>query len=345
MKRRTFLGAGLGITATAAAAAPAAAQGQLSLSLLTDRAEVASALAERVAGMSDGRITLEVTVAGSDAAFGFLDKVSAGDADMYLTSQDAFVPRNPAFGLFSAMPGGMSASELESWILASDGGIMWDDLGAEFGVKCFMAGDDGVMPLWSRDPISGLADLASGPVGSSGLGLQLLTEMGVNETVDVLSGADLGSLVALEGLSAAQMAASGLLSTYPHMITPNAGRPSAMLSAGVNLERWSGLSETDQVLLERCIMAEHGTQRALTMHQNVAALSKAGSAIITHEMPEDIWAAQMAAANTLMVKMFDAGDLAADAADGYLYFIGDVAGWSEIGETAYFLGRKKALSQ
>jgi hypothetical protein len=43
--------------------------------------------------------------------------------------------------------------------------------------------------------------------------------------------------------------------------------------------------------------------------------------------------------------MFDAGDFAADAADAYLYYIGDVAGWSEIGETAYFLGRKEALSQ
>jgi len=343
MKRRAFLGAGLGVAATAAA--PAVAQDRTSLSLVTDRADVASALAARVAAVFDGRITLDVSVAGSDEATGFLDTVSAGNADMYLTRQDAFVLRNPAFGLFTAMPGGMSTSELESWVLVSDGRMMWDALAEEFGVRCYMAGDDGAMPLWSRTPINELADLLSGPVGSTGLGLSLLAEMGISDGVDIMSGGDLGSLVALEGFSAARMAASGLLSSFPHMTTPNAGRPSAMLAVGVNMSRWSGLSETDQFLLERCIMAEHGTQRALALHQNVVALNVAGSSITAHEMPEDIWAAQIAGANAVMARMFDAGNLAADAADSYLYFIGDVAGWSEIGETAYFLGRKEALSQ
>ncbi|MEH6740044.1 MAG: hypothetical protein V7695_16095, partial [Sulfitobacter sp.] len=210
MKRRTLLGAGLGVAAVAAV--PVAAQDQLSLSLVTDRIAAASDLSARISAMSGGRITVEVREAGSDAAPGFLDDVSGGAADMYLTSQDAFVSRNPAFGLFAAMPGGMSASELESWILVGDGQLVWDALGEEFGIKCFMAGDDGAMPVWSREPINGLAGLQSGPVGSTGLGLQLLTEMGVGTVVDVMSGADYGPLLALEGFSAAQMAASGLLS-------------------------------------------------------------------------------------------------------------------------------------
>ncbi|MEH6524230.1 hypothetical protein [Sulfitobacter sp.] len=343
MKRRTLLGAGLGVAAVAAA--PVAAQDQLSLSLVTDRIAAASDLSARISAMSGGRITVEVREADSDAAPGFLDDVSGGAADMYLTSQDAFVSRNPAFGLFAAMPGGMSASELESWILVGDGQLVWDALGEEFGIKCFMAGDDGAMPVWSREPINGLAGLQSGPVGSTGLGLQLLTEMGVGTVVDVMSGADYGPLLALEGFSAAQMAASGLLSSFPHMTTPNAGRPSATLSVGVNLSRWSSLSETDRFLIERGIIAEHGTQRALAMHNNVVTLGEVGPAVTAHEMPQDIWDAQIAAANTVLANMFDAGDFAADAADAYLYYIGDVAGWSEIGETAYFLGRKEALSQ
>jgi hypothetical protein len=92
-------------------------------------------------------------------------------------------------------------------------------------------------------------------------------------------------------------------------------------------------------------MAEHGTQRALAMHNNVQAISAAAETLITHDMPQDIWDAQIAGSNRILSAMFDAGDQAADAADAYLYFIRDVAGWSEIGETAYFLGRKEALSQ
>lgn len=344
MKRRAFLGTGLGLAA-GGAAPPAVAQGQVSLSLVTDRADVAAPLAARIAAMSGGRITVDVTSSGREAAAGFLDTVSSGDADMYLTRQDAFTGRNPAFGLFAAMPGGMTASELESWIVVADGRILWDTLSGEVGIKCFMAGDDGAMPLWSRAPITGLADLSAGPVGSTGLGLGLLTEMGIAETVDIMSGTDLDGLVALEGLSAAQMADAGLLSDYPHMTTPNAGRPSAMLSVGVNISRWSALSDVDQFVLERAIMAEHGAYRAAAMHRNVVAIREAGAAVIAHDMPQEIWEAQIAASNAVMTAMFDAGDAAADAADGYLYFIADVAGWSEIGETAYFLGRRKALTQ
>lgn len=343
MKRRTLLSAGVG--AAALAATPVVAQDRLALSLVTDRADAAASLAARLAAVSGGRISVDVQTAGSDAAPGFLDTVSGGGTDMYLTSQDAFVARNPAFGLFAAMPGGMSASELESWVLIADGRFMWDLLGEDAGIKGFMAGDDGAMPLWSRSPISGLSDLTSGRVGSTGLGLKALAEMGVTDTADIRAGADISSLTALEGLSATQMAQAGLLDAFPHMTTPNAGRPSAMLSVGVNLSRWSALSEADQLLIERCITAEHGTQRAKALHNNVVSLANAGSSVTAREMPQDIWDAQIAAANTVLAQMFDAGDLAADTADAYLYFIGDVAGWSEIGETAYFLGRKRALSQ
>ncbi|KEJ87854.1 hypothetical protein [Sulfitobacter donghicola] len=343
MKRRTLLGAGLGVATVAAA--PATAQETLSLSLITDRPQAAAGIAARIAAMSDGRITIDVQTAGADSAASFLDTVSGGAVDIYLTSQDAFVARNPAFGLFSAHPGGMSTSELESWIIVSDGRFMWDLLGDEFGIKSFMAGDEGAMPLWSRAPITSLDDLKSGPVGSTGLGLQLLKEMGVTEVVDVMSASDLGSLVALEGLNAAQMVASGLAATFPHMTTPNAARPSAALSLGINMQRWTGLSEADQLLIERCIMAEHGVHRALALHENALALNNEAAGIVPHEMPQDIWDAQIAAANVVMASMFDAGDIAADTADAYLYFISDVAEWSEIGETAYFLGRKEALSQ
>ncbi|MCX7560689.1 hypothetical protein OS190_14010 [Sulfitobacter sp. F26204] len=343
MKRRTFLGSGLGVTTVAAV--PAVAQDSLSFSLVTDRAAAATTLAARMAAMSDGRIIFEVKAAGTEAAPGFLDSVASGEADLFLTSQDAFVARNPAFGLFSSMPGGMSASELESWIMVADGRMMWDALGEEFGIKSFSAGDDGAMPLWSREPINGLADLSSGPVGSTGLGLQLLNELGIGDVVDVMSGLDFKNLVAFDGFTPSQMAASGLLSSFPHMTTPNAGRPSATLGVGINLSRWTALPEADQFLIERCIMAEHGTQRALALHNNVLALNENASVIIEHETAQDVWDAQIAGANAILSKMFDAGDLAADAADAYLYFINDVAGWSAIGETAYFLGRKEALSQ
>ena len=342
MKRRTLLGGG--VAAATVVATPAISQSGISLSLLTDRGDAASSLANRISAVSGGRISVNVTTATASDAPGFLDQVSSGGSDMYLTSTDAFVSRNPAFGLFAAMPGGMSPSELESWITIGDGRFMLDLLGEEFGIKAFMAGDDGAMPMWARSPVTGLSDIQSGGVASTGLGLQVLSDMGVQNVVDVFSGGDLSSVSSIEGLSVSQMAQSGLLGAFPHMVTPNAGRPSAMVGAGVNLSKWSSLSDADRLLIERCIMAEHGVQRGLALHNNVVALSDAGAAITAQEMPQDVWDAQIGSANNVLSQMFDAGDIAADSADAYLFFIGDVAGWSEIGETAYFLGRKQALT-
>ena len=92
-------------------------------------------------------------------------------------------------------------------------------------------------------------------------------------------------------------------------------------------------------------MAEHGVQRLEGLHTNVSALAQAGDGVTSHSMPGDIWDAQLAAASGLISGMFDAGDLSADCADAYLFYISDVAKWSEIGETAYFLGRKQVLAQ
>ncbi len=344
MKRRTLLGTGLGVMAVAGTTAHA--QSAVALTLVTDRPAAAQALADRVARTSGGTIQITVQTAPASDAAGFLSTVSSGGADMYLSAEEAFVDTNAAFGIFSSMPGGMSPSELESWVLVADGRFMWDILGEEYGIKSFMAGDDGPMPIWSKAPLSGAGDLTGSKVGSVGLGVNVMRAMGASDVSDIrISGVDVASLDAFEGLNVAQMAAAGLLGTFPHMTTPNAGRPASALSVGFNLGTWDALSETDQLLLDRCIMAEHGLNRAKAMHDSATALQAAGNAVTSHEMPQDIWNAQITASNATMLEIIESGDLGADVGDAYLYFIGDVAGWSEIGETAFFLGRKGALSQ
>ncbi|MEL6682470.1 MAG: hypothetical protein AAFQ09_07470 [Pseudomonadota bacterium] len=344
MKRRTLLGTGLG--AMVVAGAPARAQSAVTLTLITDRADKALALADRVARTSEGALQINVEAPTGTGAGTFLASVSAGDADMYLSAEEAFVDANAAFGIFSSMPGGMSPSELESWIKVADGRFMWDILGEEYGVKCFMAGDDGPMPIWSKSPLTSAADLTGGKVGSVGLGGNIMRAMGVGDVSDIRAGGvDLASLDAFDGLNVAQMAEAGLLDTFPHMTSPNAGRPSSALSVGFNIGVWNTLSNNDKILIERCIMAEHSINRMKAMHDSASALQAASASVTSNIMPQDIWTAQLAAANGTMLEIIESGNLGADIGDAYLYFISDVAGWSEIGETAFFLGRKGALTQ
>ena len=344
MKRRTLFGAGLGTMAVAGTRTQA--QSVPTLTLLTDRTTAAQSLADRVARTSGGTIQINVQEKPSTDASTFLSTVSSGGADMYLSAEEAFVGTDPIFGIFSSMPGGMSSSELEAWILVADGRYMWDIVGEEYGVKGFMVGDDSALPIWSKAPLTDVGGLNGAQVGSVGIGTKIMRAMGATTVSDIrFDSVDFAALDAFDGLSAAQMDAAGLLEVFPHMTTPNAGRSASMLSVGFNLSFWDGLSEADQFLLERCIMAEHGMNRAKSIHDNALALQKAGSGVSTHEMPQDIWNAQIQASNAVMSEIIDSGDLGADVGDAYLYFIGDVARWSEIGETAFFLGRKEALSR
>ncbi len=344
MKRRTLLGTGLG--AMVVAGQTAQAQAALTLSLVTDRPDAGRALAARLAAVSGGAIEISITESPSTEAAGFLDTVATGGADMYLSATEAFVGTNAAFGIFSAMPGGMSPSELEGWMSAGDGRFLLDLLGEEYGVKAFMIGDDGPLPLWSKAPLTGLGDLTGAAAGSIGLGVSAMRAMGIGNVVDIRAEAvDLASLDVLEGLSVAQMDAQGLLATFPHMTTPNAGRPSAALSLGINLAVWNALSDAQKSLVDRCITAEHGVSRSLAMHQSAMALQAAGDAITRHDMPAEIWDAQIAASNSVMSEIFGSDTSAADVADGYMFFIGDVAVWSEIGEAAFVLARKGAIAQ
>ncbi len=343
MKRRTLLGTGLG--AMVVSGTTATAQSAAVMSMITDRPAAARSLADRVSRVSGGRIQIDVQQAPSAQSAGFLSTVSSGGADMYMAAEEAFVDTNAAFGIFSSMPGGMSSSELESWILVADGRFMWDILGEEYGVKSFMAGDDGALPIWSRAPLNSVADLATGRVGSVGLGKNVMQAIGASDVIDIRADdVDLSTLTAFEGLNVTQMADAGLLDIFSHMTAPSAGRPTSALSVGFNLSKWNGLSDADRLILERCIMAEHGRNRNQALHDSVVALRDAPG-VTTHEMPQDIWDAQVAASTETMFEIIDSGDLGADIGDAYLYFIGDVAGWSEIGEAAYFAGRKQALSR
>ncbi len=344
MKRRTLLGTGLG--AMVVAGTPVQAQSATVLRLISDRPAAAQAFAERVTRISGGSLRIEVQSASATDPAGFLATVSDGATDMYLSAEEAFVGTDAAFGIFSSMPGGMSPSELESWILVADGRFIWDILGEAYGVKSFLIGDDGPMPIWSKVPLSGADDLLNGRVGSVGLGVNVMRAMGAADIVDMRANAvDVASLDAFEGLSVAQMAEAGLLPRFPHMTTANAGRPTSSLSVGFNLAVWDGLSESDQLLLESCMMAQHGDHRSKSLHDSAFALQAAGGDITSHEIPQDIWNAQITASNTVMLEIIESGDLGADVGDAYLYFIGDVARWSEIGESAFFLGRKGALSK
>lgn len=342
MTRRNFLKQSIGGAAIVSIATPAVAQSATTLRLLSTDEQAATTLSDLISTTTGGAMTVETTLVPMAEAETLLDRVANGDADMCLTGLDRFLSKNLAFGLFSSMPFGMSTSELEGWLHASDGADMLDILGSDSGVSFRFAGDTGTKPMWTKQPLTDVASLQGLAVGSAGLGIVNLQQIGVQSVADIHDPAtDLNSLDVIDGMSVVEMEQNGLLGAFTQVTLSNPNTPSGVLTLAIANSAFDGLNETQQLLLERACSASLALGRAKRFHDDATSMAALGDAVTATEMPDDIWRSLSDGAQAVLGTIFEEGDVQATVVDAYVYFLTDIAGWSEIGEAAFFTGRKR----
>src|SRR5262245_32290008 len=188
-RRREMLQWGTAAVATAGSLpAPAIAQGIKELKMATSWTtelqpgwgESADRLAQSSTAMSDNR--LKVTVYPANAlvrAFEVFDAVSAGAVDMYHAADNYFGSKAPALDLFSAVPYGMTADELNAWIQFGGGQGLYDEVDAPFNIKPLFCMNTGVqMGGWFTKEVNTAADFKGLRYRMPGLGAQVLRRMG-----------------------------------------------------------------------------------------------------------------------------------------------------------------------
>ena len=145
-RRRDILaGAGL-LSVAAGLPAPAIAQGIRQLKMVTDWPQAlpglqASAVrfAQTVGAASGGRINIEVFPAGTLVRpFETFDAVGAGVADMYQTYEGYFEQKSPTLHFFTALPFGLTPTELFASVRYGGGQELWDALNGQFNVKSLL---------------------------------------------------------------------------------------------------------------------------------------------------------------------------------------------------------------
>src|SRR5690606_36960161 len=151
LSRRTLLTSGA--AGAAVLAAPAVARAQpISWRMVTSWARnlpgpgvTAQRLAERIAAMSDGRLTVTLYSAGElVSGLEVLGAVGGSVAQMGHTASFFWTGKMPAAAFFTTVPFGLTPGEHVAWIEHGGGQALWDELYAPFGVKPFMAGNSGM---------------------------------------------------------------------------------------------------------------------------------------------------------------------------------------------------------
>ena len=358
-QRRNFLlSTAAAITAAGGLPAPAIAQGIKELKLVTSWPKnspglqtSANRLAQSINAMSDGR--LKVTVYPADSlvrAFEVFDAVSAGAVDMYHTDEVYFQNKTPALNFFAAIPYGLSADELCSWVNFGGGQALWDEVDAQFNIKPLMATNTGVqMGGWFNKEINSPVDYKGLRYRMPELGAEVLRRMGA--TVVTTPGGEIATALKSGAIDAAEWIGpwmdTALGSTKRLIITiTRASTTRHNFTLGVNKSLWDGLTPSQKALIEAAAEAEVTRSLAQFNFENVKALKG-----LRNEKRVKILRF-----NDELIKTFGklSKEVLADRAakdpltrkvyDSYMAFLAGVMDWGELSETGYRDTRRLALS-
>jgi TRAP-type mannitol/chloroaromatic compound transport system substrate-binding protein len=188
MKRRQFLqAAGVGLAASAVAA-PAVAQTPnvkwrltaswpKSLDTLYGGCEY---FAKRVGEITDNKFQIQTFAAGEIVpGLQVLDAVGNGTVEMGNTALYYYFGKNPAFTFGTALPFGLNARQMISWLRHGDGETLINDLLKDFNCIGFAAANTGAqMGGWFRKEINSTEDLKGLKFRVGGFAGQILSKLG-----------------------------------------------------------------------------------------------------------------------------------------------------------------------
>ncbi len=253
-------------------------------------------LAERVEVMSAGRLRIRVYGAGElVGAFGVFDAVSAGVAEMGHGAAYYWRGKIPEAVFFTAVPFGMTAQEINSWLHYGGGITLWRELYERHNLYPMASGNTGVqMAGWFRRPIDSLADFKGLKMRIPGLGGEVFRRVGgiaVSMPGDeIFTSLQTGVIDAAEWIGPYNDLAFGFYSVADYYYYPGWHEPGPVLEAIVNMDALRALPADLRAILEAAVRATNQDMLDEFTARNNAALQEL---IETHgvqlrRLPDDV---------------------------------------------------------
>src|SRR5689334_22516599 len=298
----------------------------------------AERVASRIKALSGGRIDIDVYAAGEIVpAFGVLEAVGNGVADIGHTAAFYWQGKMPAAAFFTTVPFGLTPGEHVSWIEAGGGQALWDELYAPFRVKPFMGGNTGVcMGGWFRRELKSIAELTGLKLRSLGLGGEVYRRLGATPQTtppaEILTSLQSGVLDGAEFVGPGTDIALGLYRVAPFYYYPGFNKPNGTGECIVALKRWNALSEELKAIVAHACASEANYALAEMERLNAQALE-----VLVNEhkvklaaFPEDLIAAARAQANDVLGELAGRSAITGKVHASYAAFRQRTAPWSRI---------------
>ncbi len=362
MQRREILKKGLvglgGVAAASTIAAPAIAKERVEIAMVATWGRDfpglgtgAQRFAKRLSDMSDGRIQVTYYAAGERVkAFDSFDEVASGNAQMYHGAEYYWKGKHPGWAYFTSVPFGLTYTEMNAWIRFGGGQELWDELGADYGLKGLMCGNTGVqMGGWFRKEMNSVDDFKGWKMRMPGLGGDVLAKLGGSPVS--LPGGQIyenlisGSIDATEWVGPWNDELMKFYEAAKYYYYPGMHEPGAMLACGMNKTWWDGLSKADQMMIEAASSMENDVMMSEYNYKNGAALKRLinDQGVKLRQFNDDIYDGFAEASEEVFAEVQEHSDLANRIHQSFVTARTDIGAWAEISDQAYLTQRNRAL--
>lgn len=303
--------------------------------------------AELVHTMSNGRLTIKVyganELVGAREVF---DAVSNGAAQMGHGAAYYWEGKAPASVLFTTVPFGMTAQEMNAWIAYGGGLELWRELYEPFNVIPMACGNSGVqMGGWFNVEINSLDDLKGLVMRIPGLAGEVMQRAGAAPTTmpasELYTALQNGTIDATEWVGPYNDLALGFHDIAKYYYYPGWHEPGATIELIVNKQAFVQLPDDLQKIVEVASRAINQDMLDEFMARNNAALK---SLIEEHNvelrrLPDEVLLRLKELSKEVLDELANEDPLARRIVTSYREFQREVSQWTAIAEEAYFHAR------
>jgi len=359
MERRKFLKVATGgAAASATLAAPAIAQDRIDMAIVSTWGRdfpglgtSAQRLAARIEEMTEGRIAVQYFAAGERVgAFDSFDEVASGNAQAYIGTDYYWKGKHPGWAPFTAVPFGLTYTEIDAWMKFGGGQALLDKIGGEFGIKGIPCGNTGLqMGGWFNKEINSPDDLKGLKMRIPGLGGDVMAKVGASPVS--LPGGQIyenlvsGAIDATEWVGPWNDFFLKLYEAAQYYYWPGMHEPASQVSLGMNADWWSSLSDGDKRIITIACAEENAMQPAETNYNNGIYLQRLVNeyGVELREFNDDVYEAFGDAANEVIEETRDHSALAAEIIDSFLAVRNNVGVWTNYSDAPYVAKRNRYL--
>jgi TRAP-type mannitol/chloroaromatic compound transport system substrate-binding protein len=307
----------------------------------------ANLLAKLITEMSGGRI--EVKVYGANElvpAFEVFNAVSSGNAEMGHGASYYWKGKSEAAQFFSAVPFGLNAQEMNSWLYYGGGMELWKEIYAEFNLIPAAAGNTGVqMGGWFNREIKSISDLKGLKMRIPGLGGEVLKRAGGTPVSlpggEIYTSLQSGAIDATEWVGPYNDLAFGFYKVAKFYYYPGWHEPGTTLEAMVNKKAFEALpKDLQSIVMNACKVTNQDMLAEYTARNNDALQTL----IHTHKVnlkpfPNDVLKKLHTLSDEVLTELAAKDKHSAKVYASFKKFLGQVEQWHNISELAYFNAR------